>query len=157
MSRGLGRLQQKIVETLSVTKQPGLIYSGGDNRFGGDKATFARVHNLCLLLSDDVYDLRAASHLLFQQTGRTQGCPDYPSAGFSACFSHAVRGLVRRGTLVPQLDVPCESVWAPYPYTSLDAHPEAWRISHVAIGADVMVNIRPYRQVRFVRVSTNLS
>ncbi len=157
MSRGLGRLQQKIVETLSVTKQPGLIYSGGDNRFGGDKATFARVHNLCLLLSDDVYDLRAASHLLFRQTGRTEGCPDYPSAGFSACFSRAIRGLVRRGTLVPQMDVPCESVWVPYPYTSLNAHPEAWRISHVNLNGAVIVSIRPYRQVRFVKVSAKSS
>lgn len=99
MSRGLGRLQQEILATLDPAQER-VKQAYGTYEF------MSRVHDggvaIChgqrFRVPDGVYDLRAVLRVLKRQKGISQ----YGNGGgvFSAAFSRAIRGLIKRGHLV---------------------------------------------------------
>jgi hypothetical protein len=98
MSRGLGRVQRLILETLPRTKQEVAYYRGGEsceyNPLPFCLPGWVRYRLAIFLLPDDVYDLRAVAAMI---TGRV---PIYDRHVPQKVLYRAMRGLVKRGTLV---------------------------------------------------------
>jgi hypothetical protein len=108
MSRGLGKLQREIIETLEEAKQH---FSDVFYRGGGSLATYRCSHGLGWVImgkshfriADDIYDLRASSlHLAERHDAFRFGI----EPKFQAAFSRAARTLVARGRLLPVWRVP---------------------------------------------------
>ncbi len=124
MSRGLGRLQREILDTLDDAKQETVSYRGGYNHLALGREVLAagrsrfdedfyrrlgivvRDHGRKARLPEGVYDLAASrQHLRQAAPGRVDHGGGATPA-FQAAFSRAVRGLVQRGLLVPMVVVP---------------------------------------------------
>jgi dienelactone hydrolase len=103
MSRGLGRLQREILDTLDEAKASIDRYHGG----GRQGAGWVRANFREWKLPDDTYDLRASLRYLAARHGKVHragsvGCCNtgYVDGAFQASFSRAARSLVDRGELV---------------------------------------------------------
>jgi hypothetical protein len=100
MSRGLGRLQRQILETLDEAKATQLPYPGSADGEpgipnGSDLAGWIRYGGGCMRLAPGVYDLRCSSAYLKCQRvlqGRS-------TIAFHAAFPRAVKTLLARGAL----------------------------------------------------------
>lgn len=126
MSRGLGKLQAEILNTLEEAKQEIFDYRGScrqENRrnyndWKWDKPGWVRCRNRKVLLADHVYDLRASmEHIATKMNCRSgagyinfMGVEIYRrgqiSDQFKAAFSRAVKGLIARGLIKPLGMVP---------------------------------------------------
>lgn len=98
MSRGIGHLQQAILDTLAA-------------RPGGDEIEnrYSRAW-----LADDVHDLRTVSHEMAQVMGGISH-QHFHTGAWQASFSRAVAGLVRRKMLESLSLVPLRDFEADYP------------------------------------------
>jgi hypothetical protein len=102
MSKGIGRLQRTVLETLPKTKEACVRYRGNGS-FAHDPAPYnrpgwVRDRGACFLLPDDVFDLLAVS-----EVARLNACGKRYGEGwysFQAAFSRAVHGLLKRGLLI---------------------------------------------------------
>src|ERR1700761_5906376 len=93
MSRGLGKLQRAILESLDEAKIQETQYHGCKP----DDYEGIRYHGSTFVPSDGLYDLRASVQFLARATGNLRSYRITPS--FSAAFSRAVRGLIKAGYL----------------------------------------------------------
>ncbi len=117
MSRGLGRLQREILDSLDASTDQGHAFRAGSNGHSGVHVDTgepffwprtARYHGLKVEVPEHVYDVHAVSAYLAK--ARAFGRLDYGNQdwSFRASFSRALRGLVQRGLLVPVVPVPDE-------------------------------------------------
>ena len=103
MSRGLGRLQREILDTLDEAKANVTRYHGSSWRGPG----WVHARGIDVPLPDHVYDLRASVRYLAGRHGAVYGAgrdgyglTGYVDTAFAAGFSRAAAGLVVRGDLV---------------------------------------------------------
>ncbi len=129
MSRGLGRLQREIMDTLDAAKRGdgtnhewgfgdrkimslGTSYHGGRPAYRGFDPDNGQTPYIVTmrghkgLLPDEVYDLRCSRMYLSKLRPAKRLFQDYKghessTSSFAASFSRAVRGLVERGYLEP--------------------------------------------------------
>jgi hypothetical protein len=145
MSRGLGKLQREILETLDDAKRhfgEDYSYHGGFTKFGIAarwKLPGWVVHRgAAFRLGEAMYDLRASCrYLAHRHDALDRG--RWLDPRFQASFSRAVRSLVKRGLLVPKHLLRIED------YDEETAHHA--QIQHLKEGMYVFVS---ERQVRFV-------
>jgi hypothetical protein len=142
MSRGLGVMQRRILDTLDAAKAvtenqryPGAEWHAGHYwiRVMADRTPLPRL----VTLPAGVYDLRCSAAFLARADGRLDS--GHPTMSFSACFSRACTHLEARGLLRRLRHVPVASVWTGGSEVVLAGHDQLWR------GFDW-----PYRQLRFV-------
>jgi hypothetical protein len=107
MSRGLGVLQRRILETLDEAKAAMPRYRGTEVHAG---QRWVVLDGYLVTLPPRVYDLRCSAAYLAQAGGHTYGA-GYHTSSFTACFSRAVHGLVDRTIFRRLLRVPVASVW----------------------------------------------
>ena len=149
MSRGLGKLQREILETLEEAKASGIVYRGVSwykydidalGRLAGAQPGWVVAQGCEVLLAPHVYDLRASmKHLAKHHGALEQG--QWVTRSFAASFSRAVRSLVKRG----YLDV----LW-PVPIQAALEGGDEWRLMYLADGT----YLKPgNRQRRFVSVN----
>ncbi len=115
MSRGLGKMQREILDTLEEAKQemfryhgsarlePIYIEPGGRFKEGfwfteKSEPGWVRSGGRVWQLPDDVYDLRASLKYLALRHSAVYAA-SYVESAFQASFSRAVKGLVCRGLL----------------------------------------------------------
>jgi hypothetical protein len=145
MSRGLGALQRRILETLDEARAAMPRYRGVSmaweyvprtNRFTNRGYLWVHVGAGQLVeLAPGVYDLRCSAAYLAEQDGHTpQGWQD---VSFTAAFARATRGLIQRGILVRLHEIPGVLVVRGQPART--ATSVVW----------------PSRQLRFVTLSAN--
>ncbi len=109
MSRGLGKLQRDILNTLEEAKQDMFNYTGSyrQENIGNykgwkwDRPGWVVCRNRIILLADHVYDLRASMKYLAAKQGQTYCRGNYTNGKFQAAFSRAVKGLIARGLIEP--------------------------------------------------------
>ena len=109
MSRGLGAMQQGILETLSVAKNNMVYYRGSGRVVWGsapvpptwkyDKPGWVMVWNKRILLADDIFDLRASLAYMAGVAGEKYA-RQYVNGDYQASFSRAAKQLVKRGELI---------------------------------------------------------
>jgi hypothetical protein len=139
VSRGLGAMQQAILDTLETAKLTAPRYRGcgqGWKRsgvgvpLGADPAGWIWYMGGCVQLGHGVYDLRCSSTYLRQQ--RTIGV--WNSHRFFPAFSRAIKTLLARGVLTALHLVPLGRIDVDYPcdqvhflsdglYLSVQEHP----------------------------------
>jgi hypothetical protein len=110
MSRGLGRLQREILDTLDEAKAATVPYAGGGAHQGmltEGGPGWVQSNGRRWKLPEDTYDLRASLRYLATRHGKVRGAgragycyAGYVDGAFQASFSRAARGLVARGELV---------------------------------------------------------
>jgi hypothetical protein len=145
MSRGLGALQRRILETLDEAKAAMPRYRGVESAWDLDKRTLRSINLGCrwvhvgagqlVELAPGVYDLRCSAAYLAEQDGHTAHGFQAPS--FTAAFARATRGLVQRGILVRLHEIPGVQVVRGRPARTTTS--VLW----------------PSRQLRFVTLSAN--
>jgi hypothetical protein len=96
MSRGIGRLQRAMLAAWEPAKWSGATYRG--NSWGYINTVVARGREIDL--GDHLYDARAVCRYVAREQGRLDHL-GHPTPAFTAAFSRALRGLVRRGYLLP--------------------------------------------------------
>jgi hypothetical protein len=143
MSRGLGALQRRILETLDEAKAAMPKYRGARFAVRWDAEThqltavgyaWVAITGKVVQLAPGVYDLRCSAAYLAAHDNHL--CGDYHAAGFTASFARATRGLVQRGLLVRLRVVPVAQWIFP---------------RHAAADAVLW----PFRPLRFVTLSAN--
>jgi hypothetical protein len=148
MSRGLGALQRRILETLDEAKAVMPRYRGTEEHAG---QRWIVLDGHLVTLPPRIYDLRCSAAYLAQVGGHTYG-PGYLEPSFTACFSRAVHGLVDRTMLRRLRRVPVASVW-------LDAAERRYTgQEQIVYGFDWPPAPRGHwlsTQVRFVTLSAN--
>jgi hypothetical protein len=145
MSRGLGALQRRILETLDEAQAAMPRYRGVESAWDLDKRTLRIINVGCrwvhvgegqlVELAPGVYDLRCSAAYLADQDGHKATSRQYLS--FTAAFARATRGLVQRGVLVALRQIPVVRVVAP---------------RHATSATSVLWSSR---QLRFVTLSAN--
>jgi hypothetical protein len=104
MSRGLGKLQREILDSLEASRDLPR-YHGGRNLKESSLGSGPVVHyrGTILPLREGVYDLRAVKRAVAyaDRARRCYGADDYMENAFSVAFHRAVHSLVKRGLLVP--------------------------------------------------------
>jgi hypothetical protein len=104
MSRGLGKLQREILDSLEASRDLPR-YHGGRNLKEPSLGSgpVVQYHGTLLPLREGVYDLRAVKRAVAyaDHAHRCYGADDYMGNAFSVAFHRAARALVRRGLLVP--------------------------------------------------------
>lgn len=115
MSKGIGPLQQEILDSLDVAMAKASQYrgSGGAPGWVCHKELKVRLH-------PDIYDLRAVLHYLAEKNGKLTSSRKVKRA-YQVSFSKAVRGLVRRGIIEPLWLVPVVD-WAPESVSQLQKY-----------------------------------
>jgi len=102
MGRGVGNLQHEILTTLAEAKETMVFYHGSARwrmPLNQDRPGWVSYCSMDVLLAGGVYDLRASSAFLARRRGLR-----FVGESFSAAFSRAVRGLIRRGLIkAPQV------------------------------------------------------
>jgi hypothetical protein len=106
MSRGLGALQRRILETLDAAKAAMPTYRGAEDHAG---KRWVVLGDYLVTLPPQVYDLRCSAAFLAQHDGHLEY--GFPTRSFTACFSRAVHGLVDRGIFRRLPHVPVASTW----------------------------------------------
>lgn len=153
MSRGIGAMQRRILETLEEARQAAPNYPGSEYTQCGPAwahgatygvetplaAGWIWVGKSCVKLAPEVYDLRCSARYVAQQTQSLLSGDTLPDA-FSAAFSRAVRGLVARRYLMPLELVPLEG----YDPTYMRERDLEWLADGVYFRWDS-------RQIRFVK------
>ena len=100
MSRGLGTMQRRILDTLQTAKDECRSYHGvGQCWF--DAAPWVQYRGARVLLAEGVFDLRASSRYLARRHGIA-----HLEGAFQASFGRSVHSLIRRGLLVAPVLVP---------------------------------------------------
>jgi hypothetical protein len=140
MSRGLGALQRRILETLDEAKATALPFPGSGHTWPGvppgrDPAGWFWYHGSCLLLAPAAYDLRCSSaylrcHCVLR--GRNPG-------SLNAAFPRAVKSLVARGCLTPLPLVPLAAISRLSPCREV-----------LDLADGLFLDLRAPRQIRFV-------
>src|SRR5688572_8715661 len=96
MSRGLGRFQREILETLDEAKATCPDYQGADYWSTPEHPEgvpgVVRVHGCTVCLADDIYDLRASARFLAKRASAVDNGGGIQPA-HQASFSRAVKGL----------------------------------------------------------------
>jgi hypothetical protein len=100
MSKGLGWLQQEILNSLSQAKNTESFYTG--KGFWGDG--YVHAHGFDVVLDDQVYDLRETLKHLAKKHEKIYA--SYVRGSFQASFSRAVKSLLKRGYLKQLYIVP---------------------------------------------------
>jgi hypothetical protein len=104
MSRGLGSLQRRILETLDEARAAMPWYRGVSSAWTTTPGTWkiqklgyawVAIAGQQLELAPGVYDLRCSAAYLADQDGHV--AYGHVTPGFTACFARATRGLVQRG------------------------------------------------------------
>ena len=100
MSRGLGKLQREILDTLDEAREQEDSYKGGE----GGSPGWVRTYGAWVRIADDVYDLRQNEKYL----ARRHNALDYGTIekSFAASWSRATRSLVTAGYLDRLLYLP---------------------------------------------------
>jgi hypothetical protein len=111
MSRGLGALQRRILDTLDEAKATALPYPGSGHTWpgippGSDPAGWFWYGGGCLRLAPEAYDLRCSSAYLRAQCVLRGGNP----GSVNAAFPRAVKTLIARGLLTCLELVPLAAV-----------------------------------------------
>lgn len=165
MGRGQGPLQREILTMLEPSRHPGKdgpIAYGGDGGWLAGKGVSA--FGFHVEMADGVYDLRAVLRAVAQRRRRHRRVIDsnylYVDGGFRVAFSRAVKGLVRRGALVPMLTLPYaemindqearrrEELWRHIP----EEHAIVVGSKHSSSTVED-IRIAPSKQTRFVRLA----
>jgi hypothetical protein len=162
VSRGLGTLQRDILRTLETAKLASIPYRGcaheekrqgwpHDRPWPWDQPGWVWVRGARVQLAEGIYDLRASAAFLAQKAGQTSatdygGLGYYVHAAFTATFSRAVSGLLRRGALEMLGHVPI-AAWHAVPGKDL-AGLVVERRGRVIVEAAIEAHPR---QARFVR------
>jgi hypothetical protein len=142
MSRGLGTMQRRILETLDEARAAMPWYRGvkmapkmtPDGKIEMLGFAWIEIQGKVVQLALGVYDLRCSSAYLAEQDGHLLG--GFVAPEFKASFARATRGLVQRGLLV-RLRAVSVAQWIYPRYAAADAI--LW----------------PYRHLRFVTLSAN--
>ena len=104
MSRGLGKLQREILDSLEASRDLPR-YHGGRNwkESSLESGPVAHYRGTELPLREGVYDLRAVKKAVAyaDRDRRCYGADAYVDSAFSVAFHRAVHSLVKRGLLVP--------------------------------------------------------
>ena len=112
MSRGLGRLQREILETLEQVKQADVLYGGmvfvwGTAKLDPNRAAW---HGSVFELESGAYDLRKSRAYLLKKRGIRISESAHPQ--FISSFWRAARKLIERGVLV-EVDCRRGQTWGP--------------------------------------------
>jgi hypothetical protein len=143
MSRGLGAMQRRILETLDEARAAMPKYRGvkmavewspEEQRIRPLGYAWVEIQGKVVRLAPGVYDLRGSAAYLAERDGHVLG--DYPAPAFTASFARATHGLVQRRLLVRLRVVPVD-MWV------FPRHAQAEAV------------LWPYRQLRFVTLSVN--
>ena len=114
MSKGIGELQQSILNALEATKMQTLSYYGAGNTFLPGWVVYRKFN---VLLPANVFDLRAVLFYLAQTNGKTQWQGSiYNCSTFQASFSRAVKSLIKRGCIEAPKLVPIKEYKKMYGY-----------------------------------------
>ena len=115
MSRGLGAMQRKILETLDAAKNSVVYYRGGGRTEWGrepvpptwkyDKPGWVIVWKQRVLLADDIFDLRASLAYMADIAGEKYA-GQYVNGDYRASFYRAAKQLVNRGELIRMSMIP---------------------------------------------------
>jgi len=108
MSRGIGALQRRILETLDEARAAMPTYRGAQFDLHVAELSWIGTGQTYIRLPGDVYDLRCSAKYLAGRSGNLDfGSITKP---FQASFSRAVRGLVQRHLLTPLWLVPVAEI-----------------------------------------------
>jgi hypothetical protein len=113
MSRGLGTMQRRILETLDEARAAMPRYAGVDwspvrSRQDGIRYEWIVLGQTRVKLPQGIYDLRCSARYLAEVDGHCFG--GHPTLAFTATFSRAVRGLLDRGQLFRLYEIPVAEV-----------------------------------------------
>jgi hypothetical protein len=112
MSRGLGRLQREILETLEEAKQADVLYGGMVSVWGTAKHDPNRAawHGLVFELESGMYNLRKSRAYLAKKHELNRLLWEWNR--FQSSFWRAARKLIERGLLV-KTDCRRGEIWGP--------------------------------------------
>jgi len=99
MSRGLGRMQRDILDTLDEAKAAALPYQGRSILLTHPEPGWVSHRGQRFRMDGDCYDLRASLRFLAHRAGQTYAPEAYVCGAFQSSFSRAARGLLARGLL----------------------------------------------------------
>jgi len=152
MGRGTGFLQQQILNYAPASRRPEIVADlsyRGKVGWGPDNGVSA--YGFTVVMADGVYDLRAVLRVIANRQKRIRNIreSDYPEVdgGLQASFSKAVKGLVRRGLLIPLAALPYAELVNDREARrrdELSRHDPRFRCIYLGYSS---------RQVRFVRIA----
>jgi hypothetical protein len=106
MSKGLGKLQRAILDSLDIAKNSTEYYKGR----GHLNMPFIKAYGYNIVIADGVYDLRETIKYLAKKNQKTFCRGAYVKEIYQVSFSRAVRTLVKRNLLKPLWLVPLKEV-----------------------------------------------
>jgi len=104
MSRGLGKLQREILDSLEASRDLRRYHGGGNWKESSlGSGPFVHYRGTRLPLREGVYDLRAVKKAVAyaDRARRCYGADAYVHSAFSVAFHRSVHSPVKRGLLVP--------------------------------------------------------
>src|SRR5215471_10197519 len=145
MSRGLGTLQRRILETLDEARAAMPWYRGSESsstwtgtRFINTGRLWTRLGDTVVVLAPGVYDLRCSAAYLAETLGqvRNYGREVRVTRSFVASFARATHGLVVRGFLVRLRAVPVAQVIRPRHSQATSVFWGSWQLRFVTLSAN---------------------